>query len=106
MKSKGVLPLIFSAVNVYVNLLGSSGWPTKLALLVDGVPTDGFTANRCHEESAGPSKIEKEEGELSPNGDFEDYFVAYGDTGLKAVSKARHSVESGQYWSGNGKVTS
>ena len=45
----------------------------------------------------------KEEGELSPNGDFEeDNFVAYGDTGLKAVPKAKHGVESRQYRSGNG----
>ncbi|KAG8501559.1 hypothetical protein CXB51_003864 [Gossypium anomalum] len=48
-------------------------------------------------------KIEKEEGELSPNGDFEeDNFVAYGDNGLKAVPVAKHSVESGQYQSGKG----
>ncbi|XWS30312.1 hypothetical protein CRYUN_Cryun24cG0106200 [Craigia yunnanensis] len=76
---------------------------TKHALLVNGVPTDGSAASRYHEESVGPSKIEKEEGELSPNGDFEeDNFVAYGDTGLKAVPKANHGVESRQYQSGNG----
>ncbi|KAK8566032.1 hypothetical protein V6N12_059575 [Hibiscus sabdariffa] len=76
---------------------------TKHALLVNGVATDGSSAGRYHEESAGPSKIEKEEGELSPNGDFEDYFAAYGDAGLKAVPKAKHGIENRQYWSGNGK---
>ncbi|XVF60417.1 hypothetical protein PTKIN_Ptkin08bG0044100 [Pterospermum kingtungense] len=88
------------------DLLHSSegGDVVKHALLVNGVPTDGSTASRYHEESAGPSKIEKEEGELSPNGDFEeDNFVAYGDTGLKAVPKAKHGVDSIQYRSGNGK---
>ncbi|XVF58163.1 hypothetical protein PTKIN_Ptkin07bG0041300 [Pterospermum kingtungense] len=75
----------------------------KHALLVNGVPTDGSNASRYHEESAGPSKIEKEEGELSPNGDFEDSFVAYGDTGLNALPKEKLGVESRQYHSGNGK---
>ncbi|XVE83876.1 hypothetical protein DITRI_Ditri16bG0123300 [Diplodiscus trichospermus] len=77
---------------------------TKHALLVNGVSTDGSNGSRYHEESAGPSKIEKEESELSPNGDFEeDNFVAYGETGLKAVPKAKLGVESRQYRSGNGK---
>ncbi|XP_022740685.1 paired amphipathic helix protein Sin3-like 2 isoform X3 [Durio zibethinus] len=77
---------------------------TKHALLVNGVPTDSSNASRYHEESAGPIKIEKEEGELSPNGDFEeDSFVAYGDTGLKAMPKAKHGVENRHYCSGNGK---
>ncbi|XP_039005441.1 paired amphipathic helix protein Sin3-like 2 isoform X2 [Hibiscus syriacus] len=80
------------------------GCVTKHALLVNGVHIDGSSASRYHEESAGPSKIEKEEGELSPNGgDFEDYFAAYGDDGLKNVPKAKHGIENGQYWSGNGK---
>ncbi|KHG02736.1 Paired amphipathic helix protein Sin3-like 2 [Gossypium arboreum] len=76
---------------------------TKHALLVNGGPTDDTNASRYLEAPAGPLKIEKEEGELSPNGDFEeDNFVAYGDNGLKAVPVAKHSVESGQYQSGKG----
>ncbi|PPS02262.1 hypothetical protein GOBAR_AA18401 [Gossypium barbadense] len=76
---------------------------TKHALLVNGGPTDDTNARRYLEAPAGPLKIEKEEGELSPNGDFEeDNFVAYGDNGLKAVPVAKHSVESGQYQSGKG----
>ncbi|KAL4379199.1 hypothetical protein GQ457_02G011470 [Hibiscus cannabinus] len=77
---------------------------TKHVLLANGVPTDGSNASRYHDESVSPSKIEKEEGELSPNGDFEeDNFVAYGDTGLKAVPKANHGGETRQYRSVNGK---
>lgn len=54
---------------------------------------DGAKNDRCHEESTGPSKIEKEEGELSPNGDFEeDNFDAYGDTGLQAIATGKNSV--------------
>ncbi|GMI68431.1 SIN3-like 2 [Hibiscus trionum] len=76
----------------------------KRVLLANGVPTDGSNASRYHGESASPSKIEKEEGELSPNGDFEeDNFVAYGDTGLKAVPKANRGSETRQYRSVNGK---
>ncbi|MBA0829378.1 hypothetical protein Goarm_013987, partial [Gossypium armourianum] len=76
----------------------------KHALIVNGTPTDGSNASRYHEESTGPSKVEKEEGELSPNGDFEeDNFVAYGDARPKVVLKAKHGVESRQQRSGNGK---
>ncbi|KAE8706253.1 Paired amphipathic helix protein Sin3-like 2 [Hibiscus syriacus] len=76
----------------------------KHALLVNGVPTDDSNASKCHEESAGPFRIEKEEGELSPTGvSEEDNFVAYGDTCPKVVPKAQHGVQSRQHQSGNGK---
>ncbi|TYH99630.1 hypothetical protein ES332_A11G079500v1 [Gossypium tomentosum] len=90
---------------VNVDLLHSSEGArvTKHALLVNGEPTDGFSASRYHEESTGPSKIEKEEGELSPSGDFQDYSIAYSDAGLKAVPKAKHGIENRQYWSGTAK---
>ncbi|PPE00510.1 hypothetical protein GOBAR_DD02460 [Gossypium barbadense] len=89
-----------------VDLVHSSEGVTvaKHALIVNGTPTDGSNGSRYHEESTGPSKVEKEEGELSPNGDFEeDNFVAYGDAGPKVVPKAKHGVESRQQRSGNGK---
>ncbi|KAG4128480.1 hypothetical protein ERO13_D09G023200v2 [Gossypium hirsutum] len=89
-----------------VDLVNSSEGVTvaKHALIVNGTPTDGSNGSRYHEESTGPSKVEKEEGELSPNGDFEeDNFVAYGDAGPKVVPKAKHGVESRQQRSGNGK---
>ncbi|KAA3478609.1 paired amphipathic helix protein Sin3-like 4 isoform X5 [Gossypium australe] len=89
--------------NVDLPHTSEGGDVTKHALLVNGVPTGDTNASRYLEEPAGPLKIEKEEGELSPNGDFEeDNFVAYGDNGLKAVPVAKHSVESGQYQSGKG----
>ncbi|TXG59011.1 hypothetical protein EZV62_016840 [Acer yangbiense] len=59
------------------------------------VEKDGAKGSKYHEESVGPSKDEKEEGEMSPNGDFEeDNFGVYGDAGMKATAKAKHSVES------------
>ncbi|KAE8667564.1 hypothetical protein F3Y22_tig00112399pilonHSYRG00010 [Hibiscus syriacus] len=78
---------------------------TKHVSLANGVPTDGSNASKYRDESVGPSKIEKEEGELSSNGDFEeDNFVAYGDTGLKDVPKANHGGETRQYRSINRKA--
>ncbi|KAA8529502.1 hypothetical protein F0562_033699 [Nyssa sinensis] len=48
----------------------------------NGNLVEGAKAHRHHEESVGHFKIEREEGELSPNGDFEeDNFAAYGDAG-------------------------
>ncbi|XAR51803.1 hypothetical protein NMG60_11006541 [Bertholletia excelsa] len=71
------------------------------APLVNGVLAGG-KFNRYPRESSEPSKIEKEEGELSPNGDFEeDNFAVYGDSDLKAVPKAQHSTEGLQYQAGN-----
>ncbi|GLT35432.1 hypothetical protein SLA2020_098860 [Shorea laevis] len=76
----------------------------KPVLLANGAYSDGIKVGKCNEEIAGTSKIEREEGELSPNGDFEeDNFVAYGVAALKAMPKAKHGVESRQYQSGNGE---
>lgn len=56
------------------------------------------------EESAGPSRIEKEEGELSPNGDFEeDDFLVSEDSCLKPTPKRARVAEGLQYASGNGE---
>ncbi|KAI9153728.1 hypothetical protein LWI28_015603 [Acer negundo] len=67
----------------------------KPVSLANGGFKDGAKVSKYHEESVGPSKVEKEEGELSPNGDFEeDNFGVYGDAGMKATPKAKHSVES------------
>ncbi|GKU97036.1 hypothetical protein SLEP1_g10217 [Rubroshorea leprosula] len=76
----------------------------KAVLLANGVYSEETKVGRCNEEIAGTSKIEREEGELSPNGDFEeDNFVAYGVAALKAMPKAKLGVESRQYQSGNGE---
>ena len=49
---------------------------------------------KTHDESVGPCKIEKEEGELSPNGDSEeDNIVAYGDSNVQSMAKSKHNIE-------------
>ncbi|KAK8469973.1 hypothetical protein PHAVU_004G022900 [Phaseolus vulgaris] len=59
---------------------------------------------KTHDESAGPCKIEKEEGELSPNGDSEeDNFVAYGDSNVQSMAKSKHNTERRKYQSRNGE---
>ncbi|KAJ6423884.1 hypothetical protein OIU84_024789 [Salix udensis] len=79
------------------------GIVVKSVLPANGV-RDGTKNDRCHEESTGLSKIEKEEGELSPNGDFEeDNFDAYGDSGLQAMAKGKNSVGCVRHGSGNGE---
>ncbi|KAE8689306.1 Paired amphipathic helix protein Sin3-like 2 [Hibiscus syriacus] len=103
-KSKEVFSLTSSCNMLTQICLVLQGDVMKHVLLANGVPTDGSNASRFHDESVGPSKIEKEEGELSPNGDFEeDNFVAYGDTGPNAVPKANHDGETRQYRSINRK---
>ncbi|KAJ9540584.1 hypothetical protein OSB04_027090 [Centaurea solstitialis] len=58
---------------------------------------------RHDEHSAQPSKFEKEEGELSPNGDFDEVdFAVYGDSGSHA--KAKHSAESSFYRGARGEA--
>ncbi|PSS30420.1 Paired amphipathic helix protein Sin3-like [Actinidia chinensis var. chinensis] len=70
----------------------------------NGVFIEGTKANRYHKESVEPSKNEKEEGELSPNGDFEeDKLVVYGDGGSRAIPKTKLSEESMHYQAGNGE---
>ncbi|KAL9275062.1 Paired amphipathic helix protein Sin3-like 2-like protein [Drosera capensis] len=55
----------------------------------NGSLAEAAKAHRYTEESIGRSKIEKEEGELSPNGDFEeDHPAVYGDHGFQDAAKA------------------
>lgn len=64
----------------------------------NGVVTEGIKVDKYHEASADHFKAEREEGELSPNGDFEeDNFAVYGDTAREAVHKPKDSATSGQY---------
>ncbi|XP_038713582.1 paired amphipathic helix protein Sin3-like 4 isoform X4 [Tripterygium wilfordii] len=63
----------------------------------NGVVPEG-TKNRYNEESVDPFKIEREEGELSPNGDLEeDNFAVYGETGLDSLHEANDNSFSRQY---------
>ncbi|XAR48027.1 hypothetical protein NMG60_11030718 [Bertholletia excelsa] len=71
----------------------------------NGPILEGTKIPRHHEESAGLLKIEREEGELSPNGDFEeDNFAAYGDGTVEATHKSKDSVVSRQYQPGQTAV--
>ncbi|KAG7981890.1 hypothetical protein I3843_04G021300 [Carya illinoinensis] len=73
----------------------------KLVLLTNGLISEGTNLNRSHEASTRPSKIEKEEGELSPSGDFkEDNFVVFGESIELALHKAK---KSRQYQAGKGE---
>ncbi|KAL0424318.1 UNVERIFIED_CONTAM: Paired amphipathic helix protein Sin3-like 1 [Sesamum radiatum] len=55
--------------------------------LTNGEVAEGSRLTGCNEDSVDPCKNEKEEGELSPNGDFEDNFDAYQDGSSQALSK-------------------
>lgn len=72
-----------------------AGNVSKPAPLENGVFRGSAKVNGYHKESAEPSKIEKEEGELSPNGDFEeDNFAVYGDGGSSVIPKTKNSAEN------------
>ncbi|KAI9111373.1 hypothetical protein K1719_017063 [Acacia pycnantha] len=74
------------------------GDSTRPATPVNGAITESNKVHRYQEEPAGHFKSEREEGELSPNGDFEDNFAAYGDAGLAAVGhKGKNGSVSLQY---------
>ncbi|OIW12423.1 hypothetical protein TanjilG_04172 [Lupinus angustifolius] len=74
-----------------------------LVPVVNGVLNESSEV-KSHEESAGPSKIEKEEGELSPNGDSEeDNFVGYGDSNAQSTVKSKHNIEIRKHHSRNGE---
>ncbi|GMH19034.1 hypothetical protein Nepgr_020875 [Nepenthes gracilis] len=61
---------------------------SRSASLANGTFSKAAKVDRYLEQSVGCSKIEKEEGELSPNGDFvEDNSVIYGDAGIQVVPK-------------------
>lgn len=58
-----------------------------------------------NKECLDPSKNEKEEGELSPNGDFEeDNFVGYRD-GSQSMPNPNNGDESAQYQNGGEEIS-
>ncbi|KAG8654028.1 paired amphipathic helix protein Sin3-like 4 isoform X4 [Manihot esculenta] len=74
------------------------------AVSTNGVRTEGVRNHRCNDESAAHFKIEREEGELSPNGDFEeDIFAPYEEGGLETVQKAKDGAVSRQYQTRHGE---
>lgn len=73
----------------------------------NGAVAEGSRVQRGHEETVGHLKIEREEGELSPNGDFEeDNFIAYRDNnGTEAAHKSKESAASRhKYRNGHGEA--
>ncbi|XVF84864.1 hypothetical protein PTKIN_Ptkin17bG0073500 [Pterospermum kingtungense] len=54
--------------------------------------------NHGYEESVEQHKVEREEGELSPNGEFEeDNFANYGEAGLESAYKVKDGTTNMQY---------
>lgn len=81
-------------------LPSSEGGDCKRPVMsTNGIVTEGIKVHRYNEESVQHFKTEREEGELSPIGDFEeDNFAVYGDPGMEAVAhKPKDSAASGQY---------
>lgn len=73
--------------------------------LANGGLTESTNVHKCNEDSVDHTEIEKEEGELSPNGDFEeDNFVAYG--GSHPVHNAKKTAETAHCHAGIGENTS
>ncbi|KAE9613429.1 putative transcription regulator Others family [Lupinus albus] len=71
---------------------------TRPGTSTNGAITEGTEVHRYQEESNRHFKNEREEGELSPNGDFEeDNFRVYGNGGLDAVHKGKDGGACQQY---------
>ncbi|XP_058777151.1 paired amphipathic helix protein Sin3-like 4 [Vicia villosa] len=65
---------------------------------INGAIAGGTDVCRYQEESNRQFKSEREEGELSPNGDFEeDNSAVYGDAGLDVVHKGKDGGVNRQY---------
>ncbi|XP_060214426.1 paired amphipathic helix protein Sin3-like 4 isoform X1 [Lycium barbarum] len=64
---------------------------------------EGNKVEKCHEESVGKCKLEREEGELTPNGDFEDNFTPSNDGGQNVSHSLKGSSSSKLYQSGHGE---
>ncbi|KAJ8773731.1 hypothetical protein K2173_006381 [Erythroxylum novogranatense] len=73
------------------------GDPSRPVICSNGVTQDGLKINRYNDDSAPQFKIEREEGELSPNGDSEDNFAVHGETELEALHKTKDHIIARQY---------
>ncbi|XP_075475269.1 paired amphipathic helix protein Sin3-like 2 [Primulina tabacum] len=82
----------------YVQLGGET---SRLNQLTNGVSTKGTRLVSYNEDSVDPGKNEKEEGELSPNGDFEDNFDAYQDGCSQALPDKNHGNDRAQGQTGH-----
>ncbi|XP_027075364.2 paired amphipathic helix protein Sin3-like 2 isoform X2 [Coffea arabica] len=93
--------------NVGDILSSEGGDASRLLALANGGFAEGSRHNSFNKDSVDPSKNEKEEGELSPNGDFEeDNFVAYRESSSQVIPNANHGDENMQYPNGVGEEIS
>ncbi|XP_057542953.1 paired amphipathic helix protein Sin3-like 3 isoform X1 [Amaranthus tricolor] len=60
----------------------------------NGVITGANKDAKFFEETNGHAKVEREEGELSPNGDFEDNFAVYGNAITEPTNKPNVGASS------------
>ncbi|KAL2349345.1 hypothetical protein Fmac_003345 [Flemingia macrophylla] len=79
------------------------GDSTRPGTSTNGAITGGTKVHLYQEESVQPFKGEREEGELSPNGDFEDNSAVYGGNRLDAVHKGKEGGVSRQYQNRHGE---
>ncbi|XP_064949089.1 paired amphipathic helix protein Sin3-like 4 isoform X1 [Musa acuminata AAA Group] len=91
------------------NLPASEGVQTGRPILAanGGNTTEGNKGHRPSEGSASLNnlKVEREEGELSPNGDFEeDNFVTFEDVAVNVTPKGKDGSSSRQYQVRPGEV--
>ncbi|CAK9308573.1 unnamed protein product [Citrullus colocynthis] len=77
------------SVDKGLELASSQGGGSSRPLLSNGVMAEGSNAPSFNEECDGNSKIEREEGELSPTGELEDNFSNYQELSL---DKAKDSA--------------
>ncbi|KNA15721.1 hypothetical protein SOVF_095600 isoform A [Spinacia oleracea] len=74
---------------------------TRPVAASNGVITAATKEIRYCEESNGHAKVEREEGELSPNGDFEeDNFAVFGDASTEPANKPNDGASSAPHRSG------
>ncbi|CAA2967038.1 paired amphipathic helix Sin3-like 2 isoform X2 [Olea europaea subsp. europaea] len=73
------------------------GETSRLNQSANGVFEEVSRRNGYKEGSGNPCKNDKEEGELSPTGDFEDNFATYTDGCLQTARNKNHSNDNIEY---------
>lgn len=77
-----------------------AGETVRLNQLKNGELAEGSRLTAYKEDVIGPYKNEKEEGELSPNGDFEDNYGAYQDDTTPTLPLKNRGTDGVQYETG------
>ncbi|CAI9780645.1 unnamed protein product [Fraxinus pennsylvanica] len=81
-------------------ILITDGEMSRLNQSANGGFADGFRHNGYNKGSIDHCKTEKEEGELSPTGDFEDNFATYAAGSLQPARNKNQRNDSMQYETG------